>query len=124
MTLKTLMLVDDSEADHLLAKIAITQYDKKIHIIQAYDGAEALKMLSNTNNQPDLILLDINMPGMGGHEFLEHYNKLGHHGKVVVMLTSSEQPVDVERCKPYGFVKQFMTKPLSSEKLAELKALL
>ena len=68
--------------------------------------------------QPDLIFLDINMPGMNGWEFLEEYNRLNKklHGQVIIiMLTTSDNPDDAERSKTWNFISDYITKPLTHE---------
>ena len=75
------------------------------------------------NSQPDLIFLDINMPGMNGWEFLEEYNKLDKEIQsrvMVIMLTTSDNPDDSMRAKTWGFVSDYITKPLTKERLKDI----
>jgi len=60
-------------------------------VLQAYDGQEALEVLKDLDTQPDVIFLDINMPRMNGHEFLEEYSKWDKCSVVIIMLTSSDK---------------------------------
>ena len=57
--IKSVLTVDDSEADQLLTRMAIESYDPDIKILQAYDGREALDVLAAEASPPDAILLDI-----------------------------------------------------------------
>lgn len=120
MKITSLMVVDDSEGDQLLTKITIESFDSSITILQAYDGREALDMLAETPAQPDLILLDINMPGMNGHEFLEEYSKTEQKSSVILMLSSSAQESDKQNSLKYPFVKKYIEKPVVLEVLEEL----
>jgi CheY-like chemotaxis protein len=62
----------------------------------AADGEEALRTLDAGGFQPDLILLDLNMPRMGGLEFLSEVRKLPEHATTpVVILTTSARVGDV-----------------------------
>lgn len=112
MIVSKIMIIDDSEPDQFLTKISIEKFDSTIEILQAYDGKEALESLKDENTQPDIILLDINMPVMDGHEFLEHYSKRENQQTVVIMLTSSDQKEDKEKSIVYDCVKQYFTKPV------------
>lgn len=120
--IKSILMVDDNEGDHIIAEVAIKQYDSSIVIHKAYDGREALDLLKQMDSPPDVIFLDINMPGMDGHEFLSEYDKTSHDASVVVMLSTSDQDADKEKCLAYSFVKEYITKPLEGsdiEKLSE-----
>jgi CheY-like chemotaxis protein len=114
------LLVDDSDADQFLAKATVERYDQNIEIIQAYDGAEALDILKAAEHPIDVIFLDINMPVMNGHEFLEEYSKQAKSTTIVVMLTSSDQEKDKERASAYECVKKYYTKPLDISDLEEV----
>lgn len=119
MKIKSVMIVDDSEGDQLLTKLTIEEFDPDISISQAYDGREALNMLG-PQLCPDIIFLDINMPGMGGHEFLEEYNQLEQSSTVILMLSSSNQDIDKQKSLQYGFVKRYIEKPVVVDILKEL----
>ena len=118
------MIVDDNEPDQFLSKYIVEQFAPTAEILQAYDGLEALEILDTLDQQPDIILLDINMPRMNGHEFLEEYDQRENNGSVVVMLTSSALGVDKDRALSFGCVKKYLTKPLNEEALSSLSDLL
>lgn len=115
--IKSILVVDDNEGDQIIANYAIQEYDSDIEVFKAYDGSEALNMLDEMATPPDIILLDINMPGMNGHEFLDVYSKKERQSTVVAMLTTSDQLQDKEKCLKFDFVKQYITKPLEKEDL-------
>ncbi len=123
MDLNRILIVDDSDPDQFLAKVIIEKFNDNIEILQAYDGQEALELLDQVSQQPDLILLDINMPVMDGHEFLEQYSKRDEQTSVVVMLTSSDQQKDKERSHAYECTKDYLSKPLKPSDLEGLAAL-
>lgn len=125
MGIKSILIVDDSESDQFLCKRIIQKYNADIEILQAYNGEEALELLRTTGERPSLILLDINMPKMNGHEFLEAYKKeLGEETKVVLMLTTSDNPEDKEKALAYDNVKIYFTKSLTELDLEKAEALL
>lgn len=109
----TVLVIDDSEADQFITKSVIKDMHPDINVIQAFDGEEGLDIIDKLKEEPDLILLDINMPILNGHEFLREFSVRNYKGIVVVMLTSSLQIIDVERTKKYPFVKAYYDKPLS-----------
>lgn len=72
----TILLVDDDRVDVMAIKRSFRELKIVNPIIEAHDGLEALEMLRGENGYaklppPDLVLLDLNMPRMGGIEFLE-----------------------------------------------------
>lgn len=125
MSMSCVLIVEDSEIDQFLHKSMIEDYNSDIEILMASDGQEALEVLEAADKVPDLIFLDINMPRMNGHEFLEAYCGGNCEGPdpdkaaVVVMLTSSSQTRDKEKGEAYDCVKQYMQKPLTLELVAE-----
>lgn len=121
MTLKSILVVDDSEADQLIAEIAIQDYDDTIEVLKAFDGKEALELLASLPTQPSLIILDVNMPRMNGLEFLEHYQAQPKASTIVVMLSSSEQEKDKERALSFDVVQEYIVKPLEVEDLRKLE---
>ena len=118
--IKSILVVDDNEGDHFLSQIAINDYQEGIKIYTAYDGAEALKILSDLDEPPTLILLDINMPRMNGLEFLEHYNSKKDKASIVAMLSSSAQESDKCKAMVFESVKHYLVKPLEPKHLIEI----
>jgi CheY-like chemotaxis protein len=75
--------------------------------------------LKPENEYPDLILLDINMPGHNGFELLERIeSKIKEHNlKIkVYMLSSSNLDKDIDKAKQYSCVVDYIVKPLTVEK--------
>lgn len=121
-----ILLVEDQEADQFIANRNLRRRWPDVEIVCALDGKQAIDFLeSNMDSLPDLILLDINMPRMNGHEFMSAWSK--RHSRnipVVVMLTSSEQSADKERSKEYGFVRDYILKPLNKTTVESLSTAL
>lgn len=119
----TLMLIDDNKIDQLIYKRIIDRSDnvgETLSFLLAQDALDYLK--SGAQPQPDLILLDINMPRMNGFEFLEAAtDQLGpDFCPVIVMLTTSLDPRDQQRAGNFAAIKRFLNKPLTQELLTEI----
>ena len=127
-----ILCVDDDPITLMLYKMVIRKAEFAQEIATARNGEEALAFFSNGNvaaqNQdyPRLIFLDLNMPVMGGWEFLDHFNEkhLLFIDTKVIVLSSTIDPTDIEKSKTYPMVIDFQSKPISKEMLANLKTTL
>lgn len=122
----TLMLIDDSSFDQMIYRRIAQKTGLVQHLLQFLDAAEALAYLDDPETtDPVLILLDINMPGMDGFEFLQAATE--RFGvdlcPIVVMLTTSLHPRDEQRARSFPVVRDFLNKPLTKEQLHALAGL-
>jgi len=91
-----LLLVDDNQADVVLMQEALDQVDLLHDLTIAGDGEEAMSMLREARDLPDLVLLDLNMPRKDGREVLAEAKADDALLKVpIVVLTTSVEPSDV-----------------------------
>ena len=125
--LKCILLIDDCEATNFYNQIVINKLEIANSIVVVQSAMEGLEYLKNNSPEgdhfPEVIFLDINMPGMNGWEFLEEYDKLGNLNQahvVLLMLTTSLNPDDQAKAKKLEKVSGFVNKPLQSEKLQEV----
>lgn len=96
---KKILLVEDEEIiiDLLQRKLTNGGYDVSV----ARDGEEGLGQMKEI--KPDLILLDIIMPKMGGFEVMEKMAKEPELGKIpVIVISNSGQPVELDRAQKLG----------------------
>lgn len=93
----TLLLVEDDDIDAEGIRRAFYKHKIANPIVRAKDGVEALELLNSQKvQQPFVILLDLNMPRMGGIEFLKALrNHPEHHLAVVFVLTTSSAEQDI-----------------------------
>lgn len=122
--LNCIMLIDDNKIDNFFHERVIRKNNAAHNIIIRESGREALDYLTDTNSLlPDLIFLDINMPGMNGWEFIEHYKQLDHelqNSMIVVMLSTSDNPDDQAMALTQDILADFKTKPLTKQMLDEV----
>ena len=110
-----LLLVDDSEADLYLLEAALEQHGEALDIALAHDGEEAMAVLQGAvsgGRLPDLLVLDLNMPRMGGFEVLSAVRAdPALRGLRVIIFTTSTAKGDELRAYELG-ATAFMTKPM------------
>lgn len=113
------MLIDDSEADLLYTRIVLERSGLGCEVVAFESARDALAHLQAPHDDGvRLILLDINMPGMNGFEFLEAWDctpEAAARSAVVIMLSSSPHPDDTERARRYERVRGYITKPIDRE---------
>jgi CheY-like chemotaxis protein len=117
-----IMLIDDNENDNFFHEREIKKNSFETVVITKESGIEALEYLRSIpetkETKPDLIFLDINMPGMNGWEFLAEYNQLGKEIQsqlMIIMLTTSDNSKDKARALAWDWISDFITKPLTKE---------
>ena len=99
--MKKLIIIEDEETLLNLLDKKLNQEGYSVDI--ARDGEEGLEKIKN--NKPDLILLDIVMPKMGGFEVMEILRKDEELSKIpIIIISNSGQPVELDRAKKLGVV--------------------
>ena len=122
------LLIDDDEINNficinILTKIGFSESVKAFESgLDALDYLKELLSQGKTEELPQVIFLDINMPIMNGWDFLEAYKELEKPHKIALfMLSSSIYKADVERASKYDDVVEFVTKPLNEGSINALK---
>jgi chemotaxis family two-component system response regulator Rcp1 len=123
--LKTVLLVEDSLGDTRLAMEAFRETNKSVKLHLVRDGLAALAYLRREGKyadatRPDLILLDLNLPKMGGREVLAQI-KADESLKTIptIVLTTSVAPEDIHECEKLQ-ANSYFRKPVGFEKYDEL----
>jgi CheY-like chemotaxis protein len=129
-----ILCIDDDSITLMLCKKVIFKSFFSHTIITAQNGEEALSYFNmlkynNTSNspkkKPELIFLDLNMPIMGGWEFLDHFNSSNYsefNTTKVIILSSTIDPQDIEKAKTYPIVIEFLSKPITPSMIEYLKS--
>ena len=109
-----ILLVEDNEGDIVLTSEAFEESSCKVNIQVARNGKEAINILFDQNEDaqlPDLILLDINLPLLNGHEVLKKIkeNEKTRHVPVAILTTSSA--ISDINLTYENFANCFITKP-------------
>lgn len=118
-----ILLVEDDEGDALLTSEALAESTFENNLNVVCDGVEALSFLQKEAEyenapRPDIILLDLNMPRMNGHEVLRWLKESAEFRSIpVVIFTTSDSVKDI-RSTYENHANCFITKPLCLDMFA------
>ena len=119
--LSNILLVDDDTTNNFLNELLLKRLEVAERITVAENGNQALDLLAESPDpgDPALILLDVNMPGLNGIQFLEAYQQLPearHKATVIIMLTTTMDARDLGRLEELH-IAGLVSKPLTKEKV-------
>ena len=116
-------LVEDSPADAHIFRFALQQTGISLDIDVLEDGFKAMEYLCAGNGHGprcDLVLLDLNLPGMSGFEVLERIKAVDQLRRVpVVVMSGSSSHEDIDRCYLAG-ANSYVSKPSQLEDILEM----
>jgi CheY-like chemotaxis protein len=117
---KVLAYVDDSPDDLFLFRAACKLAEVRLNLVMIEGGAEAIRYLDRTDQyadrtqfpEPDIVLLDLKMPGVDGFAVLRHLRSDPARAECPVgLLTSSNWPGDIEQAREIGATWYFLKPP-------------
>ncbi|WP_422107096.1 response regulator [Winogradskyella sp.] len=110
-----ILLIEDDMIEVMKLKRATASLELNHHISEANNGEDALKLLEQKDNLPDIILLDLNMPKINGIEFLKIL-KADERLRYIptIILTTSNNQRDLLECFKIG-IAGYILKPLKYE---------
>lgn len=115
MTGHRILLVEDNPDDESLTRRGLRRHDCDLEIVRAHDGASALEAMDNMAELPDLVLLDLKLPKLGGIEALRRIRDNERTKLVcVVVFTSSSEPRDITSCYDLR-CNSYVVKPVAYE---------
>lgn len=123
--LERVYIIDDDEVIIYLTNklIASVDFCETVEtFLEAEVALEKLKGCLETGNElPDAILFDLNMPVMNGWQFIEAFQKLpGARNIPCFVFTTSIDAADKNKALKYKIIKDFITKPLTHQKLDKI----
>jgi CheY-like chemotaxis protein len=114
--MSVVLLVEDDPGDQKLMRYALSQQELRSHLEIVGTAEEALDYLERTMTEssdsyrPDLILLDLNMPGIGGKEFLRRIKQDERFSDIpVVIVSTSDSTADIQdsyKMKAAGYIQK------------------
>jgi CheY-like chemotaxis protein len=120
VTYKNLLLIDDDEDDHEIFLTATAEVSPVVRCVAMFDAAEALRKLTAKALRPEVIFLDLNMPGMNGEQFLTEIKKDADLRSLpIIIFSTSSQPRTIEAMKALG-AHDFITKPGLYDELVDV----
>jgi CheY-like chemotaxis protein len=115
-------IVDDDQVITYITEHMLCNADNSLHISSFLSAKMALEKLRLDGFAPDVLLLDINMPGITGWEFLDQLKALNLEANVY-MYSSSIDPDDVKEARNYPMVRDFISKPLDARTIRQILSL-
>ena len=115
MTAKRILYVEDNPQNHRLVRKILTA--KGYAIIEAVDGPSGLQ--TALHECPDLILMDINLPGIDGLEVTRQLRQSAIKTTPIIALTANAMRGDREKMIESG-CSEYLQKPVSSSTLIEM----
>lgn len=110
-----ILIVEDNESLNQVYKFILEQEGHQVSAV--FNGAEALKAAKGM--EPDLILLDMLMPVMGGIEFLKKFNPSKHPATSILILSNLDEDQETKEAQKLGASDYILKATVSPTELAK-----
>lgn len=119
---KTILLIDDNEADNVYHGIVLRRHSDVGEVAVMESASDVLHYLQhNQGKWPDLVFVDLNMPGMDGIECIEKMVRLAPPPDIrIFLLTSSDAEQDRNRANQLPVIREYLIKPLTNAIVSRL----
>jgi two-component system, chemotaxis family, chemotaxis protein CheY len=118
------VVVDDDEVYRFIAERTLGALGDiaRLNLFgDAQTALDGLRCMSDTDELPDFLFLDLHMPVMDGWGFLDAYSKLsGAFNTHIYIVSSSVSKLDMNKASNYPQVKGYLVKPVKREKFEEI----
>ena len=115
-----ILYIDDDPEDREIFKEALSRINPEITLNLAADGGEGFTVLEGLTLVPDLIFVDVNMPGIGGKQFLNEAKRIpGLKTVPIIMYSTTSHEKEMKELFRLGASK-VLVKPRSFNKVCEL----
>jgi CheY-like chemotaxis protein len=119
MRYKNVLHIDDDQDDLEIFSTTVEEFKTKINCVSINCAATALRKLVSRELSPEVIFVDLNMPGMDGFQFLSEVKKLPNFNIPVVVLSTCSQQETKITVKKLG-AQGYLTKPNSMKQFFQL----
>lgn len=110
------LILDDSRAMRVILKKILVQIG--FEVLEAADGTQGLTALAQ-NGDLDVVLVDWNMPGMNGYEFVQAVRSERAYDKIPLLMVTTETEMDqVEKAMQAG-ANEYIMKPFTRDAMIE-----
>lgn len=115
------IIVDDSRLDCFVAEKVIKNSGRAVSVTSFLEPLKAFDIIENNHTldfYKTIIILDIQMPVMNGHQFVEAFEQLPQRiqdGYIIYMISSSSNESDLNRIANYKSVRKFSNKSINKE---------
>jgi len=131
MKFKYIVLIDDDDAVNYYHQYVLENMDCTENILVGQNMEDAVNILREVQQvndiNPSLIILDVNMPKYNGFEFVTKYyevfQELRDRNVMIIFLTTSNNPQDIEKANELKVVSDYKQKPMTEEMIKELQKL-
>ncbi|MEN2412417.1 response regulator [Flavobacterium mesophilum] len=108
----TIFYTDDDEDDLSIFADAVDSLSKEVNLQMFSGGEKLLNTIHNSSQKPDVLFLDLNMPGKNGFDVLKELKGSTENSDIpVVIFSTSNEPSIIEKCLVLG-ANFFITKPV------------